>query len=77
MAEYNVYQDAARGAGDLALRLLALVAGVVLMIAGLGMGVSLVLLPIGIPVGLFGLAVLYYALFGWGEKPAAPPMGPK
>jgi hypothetical protein len=54
-------------------------AGLALMIAGLGMGVSLVLLPIGIPVGLFGLAVLYYALFGWsGEKPAAtPPMAPK
>jgi hypothetical protein len=42
-----------------------LVAGVgfVLMIAGLGMGVTMVMLPIGIPVGLLGLLLFVWGLF--------------
>jgi uncharacterized membrane protein YhaH (DUF805 family) len=39
----------------------AVVAGLVLMFAGVGMGVTIVLLPLGIPVGLIGLG-----LFLWG-----------
>jgi hypothetical protein len=40
---------------------LAVVVGFALMILGVGMGVTMVLLPVGIPVGLFGLL-----LFLWG-----------
>lgn len=39
----------------------AIVVGLVLMFSGVGMGVTIVLLPIGVPVGLVGLA-----LFLWG-----------
>jgi cbb3-type cytochrome oxidase maturation protein len=42
----------------------ALIVGVLLMIAGIAMGVTLVLLPIGIPVGLAGLAFFLWGLFG-------------
>ena len=43
---------------------LAVAAGVVLMIAGVGMGVTIVLLPLGIPVGFAGLGVFLWGLFG-------------
>jgi hypothetical protein len=42
----------------------AIAAGLIIMIVGLAMGVSLVLLPIGIPVGLVGLALFIWGLFG-------------
>jgi hypothetical protein len=61
-------QEVARGVGVLIGHLLALIVGVILMIAGAGMGVSLVLLPIGIPLGLVGLAIALWGLFGWAAE---------
>ena len=46
---------------------IAIMAGFVLMIVGLAMGVTIVLLPIGLPVGLVGLL-----LFMWGLCFTAP-----
>ena len=43
------------------LHLFAVVLGLVLMFSGVGMGVTIVLLPLGIPIGLIGLG-----LFLWG-----------
>jgi hypothetical protein len=43
----------------------AIVAGFVLTVAGLGMGVTMVLLPIGIPVGLVGVMMLIWGLTEW------------
>ena len=44
---------------------IAVVAGLVLMVVGLGLGVTIVLLPIGLPLGLAGLLlVLWGAYFG-------------
>jgi hypothetical protein len=66
----------AKGAGLLAIHLVAVLAGVVMMIAGLGMGVSIVLLPLGVPLGLFGLLFFICGMFGWtdGEQvPVQPP----
>jgi hypothetical protein len=37
---------------------LFVVAGLVLMILGLGLGVTMVMLPIGLPLGLLGTAML-------------------
>jgi len=45
----------------------AVVVGFILMLAGLSMGVTMVLLPVGIPVGLVGIL-----LFMWGLFSAAP-----
>lgn len=47
---------------------IALIVGVILMLAGIAMGVTLVLLPIGIPVGFAGLAVFMWALFGRAKE---------
>jgi|KBSSwiStaDraftv2_1062776.scaffolds.fasta_scaffold6132155_1 hypothetical protein len=44
----------------------AVAAGIAMMITGLGLGVTMVLLPIGIPLGLLGLVVLIGGLTpGW------------
>jgi hypothetical protein len=42
---------------------LAVMFGFALMILGVGMGVTMVLLPVGIPVGLFGLLLFVWGLF--------------
>jgi hypothetical protein len=47
---------------------IAVVVGVVLMIAGLGMGVTMVLLPIGIPLGLGGVLLCLWGLFYAGPR---------
>ena len=41
---------------------IAVVAGLVLMIVGVAMGVTMVLLPLGIPVGLVGLLIFVWGL---------------
>ena len=46
---------------------IAVVVGLVFMIAGMGMGVTMVLLPIGVPLGIAGLL-----LFLWGFYFANP-----
>jgi hypothetical protein len=40
----------------IALHLAAIIAGVAMMILGVGLSVTMVLLPVGIPLGLAGLA---------------------
>ncbi len=42
--------------------------GFALMIAGVGMGVTMVMLPVGIPVGLFGLLVFLWGLFSMAPR---------
>jgi cbb3-type cytochrome oxidase maturation protein len=66
----------AKGAGRLAVHVVALVVGLILMAVGLAMGVSIVLLPIGIPVGLAGLLAFLWGIYGRsGDKdvPTQPP----
>ena len=68
-------RDIAKGAGLLFGHLSAAVLGLVLMIIGSALGVSLVLLPIGVPVGLLGLGLFLWGLFGWASgktKPGKP-----
>lgn len=46
------------------------IVGFVLMVVGLGLGVTMVLLPVGIVVGLIGVAMVVGGLFARiGEKP--------
>lgn len=76
MTEHNsVGQELAKGAGRLVGHMFAVVVGFVLMIVGLAMGVTIVLLPFGIPLGLVGLCVFGWGLFCWSranEVPAPP-----
>jgi hypothetical protein len=48
-------------------RTIAIVLGIVLMLFGVGMGVTMVMLPVGVPVGLAGLMLLL-----WGLSSSAP-----
>ncbi len=50
----------------IAFHLAALVAGLVMMVLGVGLSVTMVLLPIGLPLGIVGLGVLIWGLTpGW------------
>jgi hypothetical protein len=69
-------KELVKGAGVFAGHLVAIAVGVVLMLAGVAMGVTMVMLPIGIPVGLLGLGAFLWGLFGWSqtrETPVGPP----
>ena len=72
-------QELAKGTWSLLGHVFAVVAGLVLMIVGLALGVTIVALPVGIGVGFAGLAVLLWGLFGWAQKtdlPTQPPAAP-
>ena len=63
-------QELAKVTGAIFVHLIAMVAGFAMMIVGVGMGVSLVLLPVGIPVGIIGLLAFIWGLFGWSQNRA-------
>jgi hypothetical protein len=65
-------RELAKGAGRMAIHLFAIFAGLVLMVLGVAMGVTLVMLPVGIPVGFFGLFVFLWGLFGKAEEAKGP-----
>jgi hypothetical protein len=44
--------------------LLAIIGGILLMVIGLALGVTMVLLPVGIPVGLVGVLLFVWGMFG-------------
>ena len=50
-------------------RIVVLVIGFVMMVVGLGLGVTMIMLPVGIVVGLVGVAVFVAGIFGnFGSK---------
>jgi hypothetical protein len=51
------------GLGHVLERTAAVMIGLIMMIVGLGLGVTMIMLPIGITIGLLGLAVLVGGLF--------------
>jgi hypothetical protein len=54
-------------AEGIAVHLGAILAGVVMIVLGVGLSVTMVLLPVGIPLGLVGLLILIWGLTpGWG-----------
>jgi hypothetical protein len=58
----------------IAIHTLAVIVGLVLIITGLGLGVTMVGLPLGLPIGLAGVLACLWGLFGTvAQKPAAPP----
>ena len=48
----------ARAVAIIVARAVAIIAGVVLALIGLGLGVSVVMLPIGLPLGLLGVLLV-------------------
>jgi hypothetical protein len=74
-AHESVGRTLAKATGVLMGHVAAIIVGVILMIAGIAMGVTLVLLPFGIPIGFAGLALFMWGLFGRAreqEQPAGP-----
>lgn len=69
----SVGKELAKGAGLFVGHVVAMALGAVLMLAGVAMGVTMVMLPVGIPVGLIGLGVFLWGLFGGspGKEPPA------
>jgi len=51
------------GLGHALERTAAVIIGLIMMIVGLGLGVTMIMLPVGITIGLLGLAVLVGGLF--------------
>ena len=49
------------------LHIVAIIGGLILMIVGLAMGVSMVLLPAGVVVGLIGFAVFVWGLLDYSS----------
>ena len=66
----NNHQLAETGS-KIAIHTLAAIAGLVLVIAGLGLGVTMVGLPLGIPIGLAGVLLFLWGLFGTAAKKPA------
>jgi len=46
---------------------IAIALGFIMTVAGLGMGVTLVLLPIGIPVAVVGILMFIWGLVDWNK----------
>ena len=67
-----VAQNAARGAGRTLVHLGAVIAALILMIVGLAMGVSLVMLPVGVAVGLVGMFLFLWGIFGGADGETEP-----
>jgi len=70
-AQHSVGHEVMVGTGRFLAHAVALVAGMILMVAGIAMGVTIAMLPIGIPVGFVGLALFLWGLFG-GEEVKYP-----
>jgi hypothetical protein len=51
------------GLGHILERTAAVIIGLIMMFVGLGLGVTMIMLPAGITIGLLGLAVLVGGLF--------------
>jgi hypothetical protein len=57
-------RELAHAAGSFVGHVGATILGAILMIVGIALGVTLVLLPLAIPIGFAGLALLLWGLFG-------------
>jgi hypothetical protein len=68
LATKSAAKEVAKGFGRLFGHGFAVLVGMIFMITGLGMGVSMVLLPVGIPLGLAGLLFFLWGFFGWSES---------
>jgi hypothetical protein len=69
-------KELVKGVGNFFGHVLAIIAGLVLSVVGLAMGVTIVMLPIGIGVCLLGLALVIWGLIGYSRESKAAPKPP-
>ena len=60
-------REALRVGENLAAHIAAIIVGCVMMVAGVGMGVTMILIPVGVPIGLVGLGAFFWGIWGFGE----------
>lgn len=60
-------REALKVGENLAVHVAAIVAGSAMMVAGVGMGVTMILIPVGVPLGLVGLGAFFWGVWGFGE----------
>jgi hypothetical protein len=60
-------REALRVGESVAAHVAAIVVGAALMVAGVGMGVTMILIPVGVPLGLVGLGVFFWGVWGFAE----------
>ena len=64
----------AEAASKFAIHVLVLIVWLALVVTGLGLSVTMVGLPLGLPIGLVGVLVCLWGLYGTiPEKSSAPP----
>jgi hypothetical protein len=76
----SVNHELVKGTGRFLVHILALVVGMIFMVMAIAMGVTIVMLPIGIPLGFVGLFLFFWGLFDEiqgavppGQPPASSP----
>ena len=77
MNAHESFGEGLKETGRVAGHVVAIILGLVLMFGGIALGVTLVLLPLGIPVGLAGLYAFLWGLFARPDEKggALPPPG--
>ena len=61
-------KEFARAAGRGIVQIGAIIVGLILMIGGVAMGVTIVMLPIGIGIGIAGLFVFLWGIFSGAQR---------
>jgi len=69
-------REALRVGENFAAHIAAIVVGGVMMVAGVGMGVTMILLPVGVPLGFVGLGAFFWGIWGFGEARRRKAPGP-
>jgi hypothetical protein len=74
MAEHESFgREVVKSTGRFAGHLAAIVLGVILMVIGLGMGITVLMLPFAIPIGFIGLLAFLWGLFGYAQQEDSAP----
>lgn len=69
MTETMSFHGTLAGLGRFLEHTVAVVIGLILMIVGLGLGVSMIMLPVGIVIGLLGVGIFVGGLFARVDAP--------
>jgi hypothetical protein len=69
-------KELVKGVGSFLGHVVAIIVGLILSVVGLAMGVTIVMLPIGIGVALIGLALVVWGVIGYSQQTKEAPKPP-
>jgi hypothetical protein len=67
------FKDAVRTGEVVTAHIVAAIVGFAMMVVGIGMGVTMFLIPVAIPVGIVGLGIFLWGVAGFREARKPPP----